>query len=326
MTTKTAAQRGTAVSVKSLAITAICLVLVYVFTAVVNIRLPFAPNGGLIHLGNVPLFVAAILFGKRTGMIAGGIGMALFDLLSGWTLWAPFTLVIVGCMGFVVGAVTEKKKSFPFYLLALLLALSLAAMLVISLTERFKHPQITVHVQPAPQAPAGMGGDAIGALMQEVAKNPQNVDALLHLVEALMTAQNWEAAETFAQRASTLDVNNPQPLYLLGVIKHNQGKHKEAAELLEKVVALHDNASVRYSLGVLYIHFLNDPARGVEHLSAGLHDPKAGEDLKKGIRDELEKAPLSHAGGAENNTPDQPVRQDKMDKKAKKTNGKDARP
>ena len=104
MTTKTAAQRGTAVSVKSLAITAICLVLVYVFTAVVNIRLPFAPNGGLIHLGNVPLFVAAILFGKRTGMIAGGIGMALFDLLSGWTLWAPFTLVIVGCMGFVVGA------------------------------------------------------------------------------------------------------------------------------------------------------------------------------------------------------------------------------
>lgn len=118
MTTKTAAQRGTAVSVKSLAITAICLVLVYVFTAVVNIRLPFAPNGGLIHLGNVPLFVAAILFGKRTGMIAGGIGMALFDLLSGWTLWAPFTLVIVGCMGFVVGAVTEKKKSFPFYLLA----------------------------------------------------------------------------------------------------------------------------------------------------------------------------------------------------------------
>ena len=85
-------------------------------------ELPFAPNGGLIHLGNVPLFVAAILFGKRTGMIAGGIGMALFDLLSGWTLWAPFTLVIVGCMGFVEGAVTEKKKSFPFYLLALLLA------------------------------------------------------------------------------------------------------------------------------------------------------------------------------------------------------------
>ena len=122
MTTKTAAQRPASANVKTLAITAISLVLVYVFTAVVNIRLPFAPNGGLIHLGNVPLFVAAILFGKRTGMIAGGLGMALFDLTSGWTAWAPFTLLIVGCMGLVVGAVTEKKKSFPFYLLALVLA------------------------------------------------------------------------------------------------------------------------------------------------------------------------------------------------------------
>ena len=109
-------------SVKELAITAICIVLVYVFTAVVNVKLPIAAAGGLIHLGNVPLFVAAILFGKRTGMIAGGIGMGLFDLLSGWTLWAPFTLVIVGIMGLVVGMVTEKKKSFPRYILAMVLA------------------------------------------------------------------------------------------------------------------------------------------------------------------------------------------------------------
>ena len=101
-TNSAAATSSNSSRVKSLAITAICLVLVYVFTAVVNIRLPFAPNGGLVHLGNVPLFVAAILFGKRTGMIAGGIGMGLFDLLSGWTLWAPFTLVIVGNMGFIV--------------------------------------------------------------------------------------------------------------------------------------------------------------------------------------------------------------------------------
>lgn len=121
-TTAAAPRASTSVQIRDLAITAICLVLVYVFTAVVNIRLPIAANGGLIHLGNVPLFVAAILFGKRTGMIAGGVGMALFDLLSGWTLWAPFTLVIVGLMGFVVGLVTEKKKSFPFYILAMVLA------------------------------------------------------------------------------------------------------------------------------------------------------------------------------------------------------------
>ena len=120
--TKTATPASSSAHIKSIAITAICLVLVFVFTALVNIRLPFAPNGGLIHLGNLPLFVAAILFGKRTGMIAEGIGMALFDLMSGWTLWAPFTLVIVGCMGLVVGAITEKHQTFPFYLLALVAA------------------------------------------------------------------------------------------------------------------------------------------------------------------------------------------------------------
>lgn len=108
--------------VKSLVITAVCIALTYVFTAFVNIRLPFGGNGGLIHLGNVPLFLAAILFGKKTGAIAGGIGMGLFDLLSGWTLWAPFTLVIVGLMGFTVGAVTEKKNGIVWNAIAIALA------------------------------------------------------------------------------------------------------------------------------------------------------------------------------------------------------------
>lgn len=116
------ARQATSSHVRFLTITAMSIVLVYVFTAVVNIRLPIAANGGLIHLGNVPLFVAAIVFGKKTGAIAGGIGMGLFDLLSGWTLWAPFTLVIVGLMGFVVGAVTEHHKKFPFYIVAMTLA------------------------------------------------------------------------------------------------------------------------------------------------------------------------------------------------------------
>ena len=85
-------------SVQFLTITAAFVALTYIFTAFINVKLPIAANGGLIHLGNVPLFIGAILFGKKTGAIAGGIGMGLFDLLSGWTLWAPFTLIIVGIM------------------------------------------------------------------------------------------------------------------------------------------------------------------------------------------------------------------------------------
>ena len=39
--------------------------LTYVFTAFVNVRLPIAANGGLIHLGNVPLFIYGNFYSVR---------------------------------------------------------------------------------------------------------------------------------------------------------------------------------------------------------------------------------------------------------------------
>lgn len=110
-----------AFSVREIVIAGVCIALTFVATFI-NLKLPIAANGGLVHLGNVPLFIAAILFGKKTGALAGGIGMGLFDLMGGWTLWAPFTFVIVGLMGYTVGAITEKHKGFRWNLLALTVA------------------------------------------------------------------------------------------------------------------------------------------------------------------------------------------------------------
>lgn len=93
---------------KTLVINALFIALTLAATMFINIRLPIMGNGGLIHLGNVPLFIAAFVFGKRTGAVAGAFGMALFDLISGWTAWAPFTFVIVGAMGYVAGLIAEK--------------------------------------------------------------------------------------------------------------------------------------------------------------------------------------------------------------------------
>ncbi len=102
---------------------AVFIALVYVCTAFVNFPITFLlGKGGLVHLGNVPLFIIAIVFGKKYGAIAGGVGMALFDILSSWTVWAPFTLVIVGLMGFTVGAITKNRSSFAVNLLAILAA------------------------------------------------------------------------------------------------------------------------------------------------------------------------------------------------------------
>ena len=107
------------VNVTDIAITGVCIALTLVATAFINIRLPIAANGGLVHLGNVPLFLAAIIYGKKTGAFAGAFGMGLFDLLSGWTLWAPFTFVIVGLMGYTVGKITENRVGFRWNVLAI---------------------------------------------------------------------------------------------------------------------------------------------------------------------------------------------------------------
>ncbi len=92
-----------------LVIDALFIALTFVATWLINIRLPLVGSGGLIHLGNVPLFVGGMLFGRKTGAIAGAFGMGLFDLMSGWTAWAPFTFVTVGLMGYVIGWFAEKK-------------------------------------------------------------------------------------------------------------------------------------------------------------------------------------------------------------------------
>lgn len=68
-------------------------------------------------MGNIPLFIAAFVYGRKTGAIAGAFGMGLFDIISGWALWAPFTFVIVGAMGYVAGLMAEKmpgKKVFVY--------------------------------------------------------------------------------------------------------------------------------------------------------------------------------------------------------------------
>lgn len=110
---------------RTLVINALFIALTVVATMFINIKLPIMGNGGLIHMGNVPLFIAAFVFGRKTGAIAGAFGMGLFDLISGWAVWAPFTFVIVGAMGFAAGLIAEKMpgKRIVVYSVAVVVAL-----------------------------------------------------------------------------------------------------------------------------------------------------------------------------------------------------------
>ncbi|WP_203333393.1 ECF transporter S component [Planococcus beigongshangi] len=88
-----------------LILTAMAISLVFVATQLLNIRLPIAANGGLVHLGTAMLFTIAMLFGPKKAAIAGAVGMGLFDLINGWTLWAPITIIARGLQGYIVGRI-----------------------------------------------------------------------------------------------------------------------------------------------------------------------------------------------------------------------------
>lgn len=126
---------------------ALFIALTYAATWLLNIRLPFMGSGGLIHLGNVPLFVAAMLFGKKTGFLAGAFGMGLFDLMSGWTAWAPFTFLIVGAMGFAVGWISEHR---PFRVMIANDILCVIAALIIKIVGYYFAEVILFHNWIAP--------------------------------------------------------------------------------------------------------------------------------------------------------------------------------
>jgi uncharacterized membrane protein len=92
-----------------LIMTSMLVALVFLSTFFLNIKLPISVNGGLVHLGTAMLFIASILFGPKKGALAGAIGMGLFDIVGGWLLWAPITIVARGLQGFIVGKIAWSK-------------------------------------------------------------------------------------------------------------------------------------------------------------------------------------------------------------------------
>lgn len=126
MQNETVSSKARPIDVKDTAISGLFIAMVFIATMFINIRLPISVNGGLIHFGNVILFTISIVFGKRKGAVAGAFGMCLFDIVSGWTPWAPFTFIIRGVMGYMTGSIANSRgrdgKSFVFNLLAVIVS------------------------------------------------------------------------------------------------------------------------------------------------------------------------------------------------------------
>ena len=67
---------------------------------------------GYINLGDVAIVFAALSFGPFSAALAGGLGTALADVLSGpFAFWAPISLVVHGLQGLVVGLIAAVRPA-----------------------------------------------------------------------------------------------------------------------------------------------------------------------------------------------------------------------
>lgn len=181
------------------------------------------------------------------------------------------------------------------------LALGLVFLLGAALSYFNDHPGLVVHtsLQQASGSDMGTSGGAgtspepiqqgVMNLMKKLQENPSDHEALIGLAEHFTHLQEWSKAETFALRALIALPANTQTLYLLGIIQHNQKRHDEAAATLEKVAAAKDDPSVRYSLGMLYAYYLNQPDKGLAQLRHALDMPAITPELKTALTEEIQK-------------------------------------
>lgn len=94
-------------NIKTLTLTALFAAFTCIATMTIHVQ---TPSFGYIHLGDSLVLLSAFLLGPIYGGLAAGIGSMFADLLSGYAIYAPATLLIKASTAFVAGFLFEKLK------------------------------------------------------------------------------------------------------------------------------------------------------------------------------------------------------------------------
>ena len=71
--------------------------------ATMSIKLPTPGTGGYIHPGDAMVILSGVVLGPWWGLLAGGIGSAMADLLGGYFVYVPITFAIKGLVAVCAG-------------------------------------------------------------------------------------------------------------------------------------------------------------------------------------------------------------------------------
>lgn len=89
------------------AASSVSITLVAVATLAIQVYIP--ATRGYFNIGEVMVYMVALLLGSRIGCIAGGLGSALADIISGYGFYAPATLIAKGLEGYLVGYISRLR-------------------------------------------------------------------------------------------------------------------------------------------------------------------------------------------------------------------------
>ena len=90
-----------------LVMTGVLMALACVATMVIQIP---SPTHGYMNLGDCVVLLSGCLLGPVYGAVAGGVGSALADLLSGYAVYVPGTLVIKAVMAALAGILYRRSQ------------------------------------------------------------------------------------------------------------------------------------------------------------------------------------------------------------------------
>lgn len=93
--------------IRTVAATAVFTAFVAVSTMAFTLTIPATPNG-YFNLGEVMVYICALLMGPYIGAFAGGVGSSIADVALGAPAYAPGTLVIKASEGFLVGYLSSR--------------------------------------------------------------------------------------------------------------------------------------------------------------------------------------------------------------------------
>ena len=88
--------------------TALFAAIITVATMIIQIPIP---GGGYVHPGDSVILLCAWLLGPIPGAVAGAVGAGLADLLSGYALYLPATVLIKALMGLCAGALFTRLSN-----------------------------------------------------------------------------------------------------------------------------------------------------------------------------------------------------------------------